>query len=405
MRVLHVIPSVGLVRGGPSQAVLELVRAVRPLGVDAEILCTNDDGPGLLEVPLGTLGLYKDVPVRFFPRFSPRFRPLREFAYSAPFAPWLRKHLRGFDLLHVHSLFSYLPSVAMRIARRLRVPCVVRPSGLLCRWSLQQSRLRKQIFLTLFERANLNGCAAIEYTAEQEREETADLGLQSPTFVMPYGLHLAEPIPDAGLKLRKQFQIAYETPVILFLSRLHPKKGAHLLIEALKGVADRPFTLIVAGSGSPEYEAQLKSMVTGGSLNSRVCFVGFAQGEFKQLLLQGADFFALTSHSESFGIAAMEAMAAGIPVLLTPGVPLARLVRKFDAGWVTELNKAAIASTATQALDSLAGLVALKARRQRCRALAANFEWTRIAARMMTIYEAVLRQRPLPSFELAQVAL
>ena len=130
-----------------------------------------------------------------------------------------------------------------------------------------------------------------------------------------------------------------------------------------------------------------------------------ANSLIKQMLLQGADVFALTSHSESFAIAAMEALAAGTPVLITPGVPLADIVQKFAAGWVADLTPEAIAGAATSVLDALGQTRQVAERAERCRTLAANFEWPRIAARMISVYQAVLDGQPLPSFELSDVKL
>ena len=185
MKILHVIPWVSLRRGGPSQEILQLVPAQNQLGVQAEILTTNDDGPGLLEVPLGELTRYRGAPVRFFPRWSPPLGALREFVHSAPLAQWLAAHAHEYDLLHVHGMFNYVSTVGMRIARRLGRPYLNRPHGMLCEWSLRRSALRKKVYLALTERANLNGAMGFTCTAEQEVEEAAPVRLHPPFTVLP----------------------------------------------------------------------------------------------------------------------------------------------------------------------------------------------------------------------------
>jgi glycosyltransferase involved in cell wall biosynthesis len=384
---------------------LELVNATIPLGVRAEIVCTNDDGPKTLDVPLGKRVEFKGAPVWFFRRWSPPFRPLREFAFSASLGRWLHRHIGDYDLVHVHALFSHAPSMAMRIARRRHVPYVNRPSGLLCRWSLQQSRVRKQAFLWLFDRANLNGSDAIEYTAEQERDEAADLSLSAPSFVMPYGLHLPDELPDARNELRQQLNVCQDERVIIFMSRLHPKKGVHFLIEALQRLAANKFTLVIAGSGVAEYETELKVLAASGPLRNRTRFVGFAAGRFKQLLLQGSDLFVLPSHSESFAIALMEAFAAGIPVITTPGVPLALLVEKFQLGWLCQPDADALAASLAVALPTLVPGQVASEHRHRARLVAGKFTWDRVARQMQQVYKALLQRQPLPSFELRNVML
>jgi glycosyltransferase involved in cell wall biosynthesis len=236
-------------------------------------------------------------------------------------------------------------------------------------------------------------------------DEAGPLGLRAPAFVLPFGIELPALVPDARARLRHQIGARPDEPVILFLSRIHPKKGLHHLVEALESQAARRFSLVVAGSGPSDYEADVKTQVARGPLANRIHFTGFAQGETKQMLLQGAGFFALTSHSESFAIAAMEAMAAGTPVLITPGVPLAPFVAKFDTGWVSELDRESIARAAANALDSLEKTGEATARSDRCRALARNFEWSRIAARTKGVYEAVLSGRTPPSFDESRISL
>lgn len=405
MRVLHIIPSVSPVRGGPSQAVLEIVTALRKIGVDAEIAATNDDGPGLLDVPFVEPVEYRGAQVRFFPRWSPQSRALREFAFSASMTRWMWQHIPDYDLIHVHAMFSHACTAGMAIARWHSKPYLNRPLGLLCEWSLKQSAARKKAFLTLIERANLNHAAGLEYTAEQEMDEATPLGLTAPAFVLPFGLHLPVMIPDARAKLRQKLGVPSDMPLVLFLSRIHHKKGLHLLVDALQALAHKRFNLVIAGAGDVEYEKQIKQQVEGGPLNGRAHFVGFAKDEVKDLLLQGSDVFALTSYSESFAIAAMEAMAAGTPVLLTPGVPVASLAARFDAGWVCELDRDSIIHSATAMLDSIGNSIEVAARSDRARAVAKNFAWNEIARRMRMVYDAVIARAPLPSFELRRIQI
>ena len=353
MKVLHIIPSVASVRGGPSQAVIEMVIALRSQGVDAEIATTNDNGKDLLDVPLykltDQLAEYGNIPIRFFPRFSPNINPVREFAFSRSLTTWLWQHIAEYDLVYVHAIFSYASTIAMAIARIRKVPYIPTPHGMLCTWSLQQSKFRKQIYLNMFERSNLLHSQSLHFTTQQEQEEFNQLGLNIPSFILPHGVQIPTLIPDAQSQLRQTLQLPDRCPIILFMSRIHPKKGLEYLISALGQLKESHqeynFALAIAGSGDPDYVDQIKELLKKHDLSDRTHMIGFVKGETKNLYLQGADLFALTSHSENFGIAAIESLAAGTPVLITDGVAIAPMVQEQEIGYVTKLDVEAIALT------------------------------------------------------------
>lgn len=392
MRVLHVIPSVSQVRGGTSQAVLNMVKALQENNIDAEIATTNDNGDGLLDVPIQKRVEYQQVPVWFSHRFSPTVKSVREYAFSGQISQWLWRNISNYEMLHVHALFSYASTAAMAIAHLKNVPYIVTPHGLLCEWSLQQSRRKKQIYLKLIEQENLNRSVALHFTTQQEQQEVSSLGLQSPSFVLPLGLSPPSSIPDARNRLRQRFNIPANEPVILFLSRLHPKKGLDYLIPALSQLTHHRFTFILAGSGTPEYEGDINSRLVSTGLSDRAHFVGFVEGESKDLLLQGSDLFALTSHSENFGVAVLEALAVGLPVLVTPGVALASVVRQNQLGYVPELDVSAIVSALERFFSHPQAAKEMGDRARRL--IFEKYAWDKIASQMQQIYTNILNQKP-----------
>jgi glycosyltransferase involved in cell wall biosynthesis len=406
MKVLHVIPSVSPVRGGPGHAVIDLVKALCDRNIETEIITTNDNGSELLDVPLGKLIQYKQVPIRFFPRFSPPVSFIQEFVFSRQLTQWLWQHIDEYDLIHLHLMFNYPCTAAMTIARIKKVPYIVRPNGLLCRWSLQQKSLKKRLYLQAIERANLDNSQALEFTAPLEQEEVAALGFKANNFILPYGLYLNAPIPDARYRLRQILQVPEDEPIILFMSRLHHKKGLEYLIPALQKLEHRRFTFLLAGSGDPKYEAQLQALLKSSGIEHRTYFAGFVAGERKNLFLQGSDIFALTSHSESFGLAVLEAISAGLSVVTTPQVPLASIVDEYQLGEVTLLNIDDIAISLNQCLDSLTDISSTQARQERSRQLIVEqYTWDAIADKMQEIYRTIIQQKSITSVLASRVEI
>ena len=337
MKILHVIPSISPSLGGPTTVVLNLVKALLNNGVEAEIVTTNHNGSQPFDVPLYRKIEYQGIPVWFLPHFSP---PMKEFIFSPAITKWLWQNINNYDILDNHYLFSYAPSAAAAIARWHNIPYTIRTQGQLTSWALTQSKLKKQIYSALVERRNLNHAAAIHCTSDAEAIDVRKYGIKAPIIKLPLGVEQVAINPQAKLQLHSEYNIGEQTRVILFLSRLRHNKCPDMLIKALSLISgDRlDYHLLIAGTGEPSYVNYLKQLVKSLKLNNRVTFTGFVQNEQKNLLLQGADLFVLPSLSENFSIATAEAMAAGKPVIVTPGVQLAPEIIAANAGLVVEQN-------------------------------------------------------------------
>lgn len=384
MKVLHCIPSLSPLRGGPTVAALEMVSALRMRGVDARILTTNDAGPDVdLTMPLGSWFEYQGIPIIAFSRWTPSLKSLREFAISPGCNRWLARHLLEYDLMHVHALFSWPSTTAMIQARRNHIPYVISTIGQLNQWSLSQSPIRKRIFLNLLEKRNLLSASALHFTTIQEQQEASSLCLPTPTWIIPLGVHLPEMYSDPCRDPNKPIRF-------LFLSRLHPKKQLECLFEALALLQNRlpqgNWRLSIAGDGDPSYLAELHRHAVRLGLQDRCDWLGFLDGTAKSQVLHESDWFVLPSASENFGIAAIEALAAGTPPILSPDVGVADAIREASAGFVCSAKPQILCGLLEKALCGPTEAMQVAARN-----LAANaFSWEVIAAQLERSYSLVI---------------
>lgn len=330
MKVLHVIPAIAACYGGPSKVVVDTCRALRDAGVEAEIATTNADEHGGLLLPAQQPANVAGVPVYLFRRNG----TLR-YKVSWGLTRWLDQHVRDYDLLHIHAVFSYSTAAAAYYARRDSVPYLMVPHGMLNPWPLQQNGWLKKVYLTAIEKRNLIRAAAVHFAVDPELANSIIKGHAN--VALPYVLDL--PIHGSGRA------VTNARPRILFLSRLDPKKGIELLIDALADLADsgKEFEFVIAGNGAPSYEARLKRLIRGRPKLAEVTtLAGFVDGEDKRKLLESSDLFVLPSFDENFGIAVAEAMAAGLPLIISNKVNIHQELAEASAGLIVPPNAPAV---------------------------------------------------------------
>jgi glycosyltransferase involved in cell wall biosynthesis len=377
MRVLHVIPSVAPRYGGPSYAVLGYCRALRARGLETMIATTNADGDSELRVRTGAPTTYQGLDAVFFSRRGEAFK------YSGALARWLRQNVAGFDVVHIHAVFSHASLAAGRACRAHGVPYVLRPLGTLDPWSLTQRAWKKRVLLATSVRTLVGRAAAIHFTAAEEQRLAAPITGPVPGVVIPPGVDdrylAARPSPMAQRERR-----------IVALARLDPKKRLDALIRAFHVVASMPgltdWRLTVAGDGPADCRAALLQLARSGPASERIEFPGWIDGDRKQHLLGRSAIFALPSHQENFGLALVEAMACGVPAVVSASVNLSPDVARVRAGWVADDTDAGLAD----ALRSAMGDEEERGRRaQAARGLAVQFTWAASAERLEALYASV----------------
>ena len=346
LRVLHVIPSVSASSGGPSKAIAQMEMALTALGVEVVTATTDDDGKGRRldaaaraeTLPVGASRLY-------FPKQTDAYK------VSLPLLRWLRANIKRFDLVHLHSLFSFAPVAAAWIARSAGVPYIIRPLGVLNRYGMEQRRSRfKAISMRLVEGHLLRDAAAVHFTAEQERIEAEVLGVYMRARIVPLGIDPA-PVGDAGAFLAAFPGLG--APRLLFLSRVDRKKNIEALLGALARSRKRfpGLSLAVCGDGDAAYVVELKALADTLGVGDAVAWTGHVSGALKASAFAAADLFVLPSYSENFGIAAVEALCAGLPCVLGEGVAVSARIAEAQAGLAVAPTAEAVSAAIESLLD------------------------------------------------------
>ncbi len=377
MRVLHVIPSAAPVDGGPNVAVRAMARGLVRRGIDVTVATTNASGANSLDVPLDTPVIDDGVVFRYFARSVPG-----SWKFSWPMTRWLWANAGAYDVVHVHALFSYATIPGCRAAARAPVPYVLRPLGTLSDWSLGRRRWKKRPYYALLERPHLAMASAIHVTSEAEAEDVARLGYGRSARVIPLGVNVGD------RPVRRNRAAHGSEPIrLLFLSRLHEKKNVPLLLRAVANATNafRRIELTVAGDGAPGYRGHLAAMADQLGLRGAVSFVGHVDGAAKDRILAEADCFVLPSAHENFGLAVAEALAAGLPAIVTPNVALSREIHAAGAGVVADATETAIASAIAWAAEHPAALLEMGDRAWQL--ARTELSWETTCVRLSALYD------------------
>lgn len=346
MKIAHLLSTFRFENGGPVRAVIDLSGALAAAGHDVTVFTWDD-----ADIP--------DPWKRNAANTLPRVHRMSSPRFPGQFLSRTQLHsladaLRHHDVLHLHGVWEPVNVQVSRLARRLNLPYILSPRGMLDDYSVAQKRLKKQAYLALCGRQMLNRAARIHLASEGELKQSQARLPPGRGVVIPNLVDLAQyqnlPGPDAA---RLAFDLPEDgPPIVAFLGRLHSIKALDVLIRAAGRAreAGTDLRLVLAGPGDAEYTAYLTETAESVGMTDRLTFTGMVTGGLKLSLLQAADLFALPSHHENFGFALIEAMACGTPVLASRGVLIWPDVELSGAGFVADGNELALSRTLAQAL-------------------------------------------------------
>jgi poly(glycerol-phosphate) alpha-glucosyltransferase len=379
MRITHLTWLLSGAGGGIPPVVFAVDGAQRALG--HEVFVTGVEDPR--SPPLGQAAV---------------FRALGPLALG--FAPGMLKSLadRNPKVIHLHGLFTWTSRVTLAAGKRVPAPVVVTPHGMLDPWALGQSRWKKRVFRALVEDANLAQAACLQALCEAEVAHFRRFGLRNPIAVVPNGVTIPEPVSAQAFVSR--FPAVAGRRVLLFLGRIHPKKGLPNLIDAWRAVkratkAARDWIVVVAGPDQLGHAAEVERRALECDLEADVLLIGPVHGVFKESVLSGASGFVLPSFSEGLPMAVLEAMARRIPVVITRECNLD--VERIGAGVLADATVESIA----HALEEFLAASDDDRRTMGDRGwqeIQSRYTWDRVARDLVAAYSFALGTGPRPSF-------
>lgn len=329
MKLLHVICSLNPADGGPPEAVRQLGRAYANLGHSMEVACLDQpDSPWVKDL---------SFPVHAFGQ------RLLGLGYSPRFAAWLRSNIVRFDAAVVHGLWSY-PGMAIRAAAlRAGLPYGIFPHGSLDPWFNQRyplKHLKKRLFWPR-QYPVLRDAAVVFFTTEMERDLAATSFKPNRWNSLPVSYGISEPDGDSAAQIaafHSKLPQLRGRRFLLFLSRIHEKKGCDLLLDAFARVAPSApdLDLVIAGPDQVGLQTKLQQIAADTGVASRVHWPGMLSGDYKWGAYRSAEAFILPSHQENFGIVVVESLAAGRPVLISNQVNIWPDIQADSVGLVEE---------------------------------------------------------------------
>lgn len=372
MRVIHVVPAITEEASGPSYSVVRLCESLIGTGTDVRLAALD-----WASMPV-SLPYLRTFPLGLGPRrlgVSPRMRR------------WLEAEGASgrVDLIHNHSLWMMPNVYPGRACRHGRCRLVVSPRGTLSAWALGRSVLKKKIFWHVLQAPALRAAACFHATAESEYEDIRRVGFRQPVCILPNGIDLPplEHKPDDG---RRQ---------LLFLGRIHPKKGVDILLRAWQAVEHRfpDWELCVVGPDNGQYLPAMQTLAAQLQLK-RAVFRGPLFGEEKLRAYRAASLFVLPTHSENFGMTVAETLAAGTPAIVTKGAPWGGL-EKQGAGWWIDIGVDPLVACLEQALSAPPQRLSEMGRAGH-EWMKRDFSWDRIGTQFLTTYRWLLKGGETP---------
>ena len=376
LKALHVVGGLGQSSGGPSYSVPRLCQALKIAGVEPSIFTLTEQGWAERE------------DTTFFPQIATTVPLLRQSKLSPAMYRVMRQSVTSVDIVHSHGLWIAPNFYAGQAAAYGGKSLVVSPRGMLSPGALQFSRLKKRIIWKAFQGPAYRKAATWHATSADEAADIRAFGIMAPIAIIPNGIDLpiqiAPHLPDKV------------TRTILFLSRIHPKKGLPTLLDAWQRLsAHRKYwQLVIAGPDEGGHRSELEAIVRNKHV-PRVVFTGPVYGSEKEALLIDADLFVLPTLSENFGIAVAEALAAGIPSIVAKGAPWQGLENKQCGWWVDQgtepLLKAMLSATELPAAERQA--MGLRGRAW----MKQDFGWDAIGRDMKDVYLWLTNKGPCPT--------
>lgn len=389
LSVCQVVASINENVGGTSFAVTNLAQSLSEQNISSHIFTLDYYWEGK-QISTKNVKLHSLTATKIAKYFR-GWQPIASYELSKLAATEL-------DLIHNHGLWMFPNMYARQAAVRNRIPLVISPEGMLESWSLNNSWYKKMPAWLLYERQNLNSATAFQATSAEEVNSIRKLGYKQPIALIPNGVHIPTINEQANREVLSQnFPELSDKKWLLFLSRIHPKKGLDNLLYVWQSLANcfPEWHLIIAGSDLIGYQSELELLVDKLQLRQQVTFTGMLSGQLKYSALTNADLFVLPTHSENFGIAIAESLAYGVPVVTTKGAPWQEL-ETYNCGWWIEDNQPALAIALAEAMKMSAQERQQMGSRGK-NLVQAKYSWKAIAKDMASFYHWILNGGEPPS--------